>query len=304
MSKRTPIIESTMINHCQDNTEMVTIEHPLSEMWRVYRRNKSALIGLVLLSFILVLTLVAPFLYSTDPFDLAGAPTTPPGEEGFLLGTDFIGRDVLAEIIHGGKATLAVGAIAALATTILGILFGASAGYYGGRIDALLMRFTELFQVMPAILFAMVIVALFSPKLLTIALAIGLASWPGVARLVRGEFLRIKNEEFILAARSIGTGEQYLIWRVILPNVIPTLLVAATLNIGTAILFEAALSYLGLGDPSVMSWGLIISNNREYVFDCWWAIALPGLAIFITVLAISLIGDGLTDALNPRLREI
>ena len=157
---------------------------------------------------------------------------------------------------------------------------------------------------MPAILFAMVFVALFSSTLFTITMAIGLTCWPGVARLVRGEFLRIKNEEFVLAARSIGTREQYLIWLVILPNAIPTLLVSATMNIGTAILFEAALSYLGLGDPSVMSWGLIISNNREYVFDCWWAIALPGLAIFIIVLAICLIGDGLTDALNPKLREI
>ncbi len=283
---------------------MVTAEHPLREMWRVYRKNKSALLGLFLFLFVLALTLVAPYFYQVDPYELAGAPATPPGEAGFFLGTDFIGRDVLAEIIHGGKATLTVGLVAALTTTILGTIFGAIAGYYGGRIDTFLMRFTELFQVMPALLFAMVIVALFSATLFTIAMAIGLASWPGVARLVRGEFMRIKSEEFVLAARSIGTGEQYLIWLVIFPNAIPTLLVAATLNIGTAILFEAALSYLGLGDTSVMSWGLIIGNNREYDFDCWWAIALPGLAIFIVVLAICLIGDGLTDAINPKLREI
>ncbi len=288
----------------QKDDTTVSTEHPLREMWRVYRKNKSALLGLLLFLFVLALTLVAPYLYRVDPFGLAGVPAIAPGESGFILGTDYMGRDVLAEIIHGGKATLAVGAVAALATTILGTFFGAMAGYYGGKMDTYLMRFTELFQVMPAILFAMVIVALFYPTLFTIAMAIGLASWPGVARLVRGEYLRIKNEEFVLAARSIGTGEQYLIWLVILPNAIPTLLVAATLNIGTAILFEAALSYLGLGDPSVMSWGLIISNNREYVFDCWWAIALPGLAIFVTVLAISLIGDGLTDALNPKLREL
>ena len=293
-----------MAKNSPKDDSMVAPEHPLREMWRVYRKNKSALLGLFLFLFVLALTVVAPYFYRVDPFGLAGAPAIAPGESGFFLGTDYIGRDVLAEIIHGGKATLAVGAVAALATTILGTLFGAMAGYYGGRIDTSLMRFTELFQVMPAILFAMLIVALFYATLFTIAMAIGLASWPGVARLVRGEYLRIKNEEFVLAARSIGTGEQYLIWLVILPNAIPTLLVAATLNIGTAILFEAGLSYLGLGDPSVMSWGLIISNNREYVFDCWWAIALPGLAIFITVLSISLIGDGLTDALNPKLREL
>jgi peptide/nickel transport system permease protein len=273
-------------------------------MWRVYHNNKSAMLGLALFVFVLVLTLVAPWFYQKDPFELAGIPNVSPGGPDFLLGTDYIGRDLMAEIIHGGKATLAVGAVAAMTTTLLGTLFGALAGYYGGRIDTYLMRFTELFQVMPAILFAMVIVSLFSPTLLNIALAIGLASWPGVARLMRGEFLRIKKMEFVLAARSIGTSEPYLIWCVILPNAIPTLLVAATLNIGTAILFEAGLSYLGLGDPSVMSWGLIISNNREYIFDCWWAIAIPGLAIFITVLAISLVGDGLTDAINPKLREI
>ena len=280
------------------------VTHPFVEMIRVFRKNKSAVLGLFLFLFIIILTMVAPFFYTVDPFEMAGPPAIPMGEDGFLLGTDYIGRDVLAEIIHGGKATLMVGSAAALTTTILGTLFGSLAGYYGGRVDTLLMRVTELFQVMPAILLAMVIVSLFNPTLMTIALAIGLASWPSVARLVRGEFLRIKKEEFVMAARSIGTGESYLIWRVILPNAIPTLLVAATLNIGTAILFEAALSYLGLGDPSVMSWGLIISNNREYVFDCWWAIGIPGLAIFITVLSISLIGDGLTDALNPRLREI
>jgi len=283
---------------------VVTAQHPLREMWRVYSKNKSALLGLFLFLFVLALTLVVPYFYQVDPYELAGVPATPPGEAGFFLGTDYIGRDVLAEIIHGGKATLAVGLAAALTTTVLGAIFGAIAGYYGGRIDTFLMRFTELFQVMPALLFAMVIVALFSASLFTIAMAIGLASWPGVARLVRGEFMRIKSEEFVLAARSIGTGEQYLIWLVIFPNAVPTLLVAATLNIGTAILFEAALSYLGLGDTSVMSWGLIICNNREYVFDCWWAIALPGLAIFIVVLAICLIGDGLTDAINPKLREI
>lgn len=284
--------------------EMVTVENPLREMWRVYKKNKSAMLGLWLFSLAMFITFVAPFLYQVDPFAMAGMPSILPGQEGFFMGTDYLGRDVMACLIHGGKTTLAVGGAAAGTTMILGTIIGSLSGYYGGRIDTFLMRVTEFFQVMPALLFAMVIVALFSASLYSISLAIGLASWPGVARLVRGEFLRIKNEEFVLAARSIGTGVQYLIWRVILPNAMPTLLVSVTLNIGSAILFEAGLSYLGLGDPEKMSWGLMISNNREYIFDCWWAIALPGLAIFITVLAISLIGDGLTDAFNPKLREM
>ena len=296
--------EQVMDKNNKTELAMVTAENPLHELWRVYKRNKAAMFGLWLFVLAMFVTFVVPFLYPVDPFAMAGMPSLPPGQDGFFMGTDYLGRDVMACLIHGGKTTLAVGAAAAGTTMILGIIVGSLSGYYGGRIDGFLMRVTEFFQVMPALLFSMVIVALFSSSLYTISLAIGMASWPGVARLVRGEFLRIKNEEFILAARSIGTGVQYLIWRVILPNAMPILLVSVTLNIGSAILFEAGLSYLGLGDPEKMSWGLMISNNREYIFDCWWAIALPGFAIFITVLAISLIGDGLTDAFNPKLREM
>ena len=171
------------------------------------------------------------------------------------------------------------------------------------RPDVLLMRFTEFFQVLPALLFAMVLVTLFSPSLTMIAIAIGVVSWPQTARLTRAEFMKIKNLEYVTAARAIGAKNGRIMWRVILPNALPPLIVSATLTVGVAILFEAGLSFLGLGDPNTMSWGLMIGSNREYILQAWWPVTFPGVMIFLTVFAVSLIGDGLNDAFNPKLRE-
>lgn len=273
------------------------------EAWRMFRRNKAAVAGLVVLAAILLMTLVGPSLYPVDPFGIVSAPLMPPGEEDAPLGTDYLGRDILAGIIHGGKASLTVGVIAAALTMSIGVTLGALAGFYGGRVDRLLMRITEFFQVLPPLLLAMAIVTLFSPSLMTVAVSIGIVSWTSAARLTRAEFLRIRNLEYVTAARSIGARNRRLIWRVILPNALPPLIVSATLTTGVAILFESGLSFLGLGDPNVMSWGLMIGGNRNYMLDAWWAATIPGLAIFLTVLSISLIGDGLNEAFNPRLRE-
>ncbi len=285
-------------------TPIPKVESPAREAWRMFLRNKSAIIGLVLLSTIVVITFVGPYVYVIDPFDIIWAPGTPPLEEATApLGTDHIGRDILAGLINGGAPTLAVGASAALLTVLIGITVGAFAGYYGGLVDEALMRVTEYFQVLPSLLFAMVLVTLFTPTLTTVAVAIGVVSWPQTARLTRAEFLRIKELEFVKAARAIGADDGRIIWRVILPNALPPLIVSATLVIGVAILFEAGLSFLGLSDPNVMSWGLMIGSAREYILESWWSVTFPGVAIFLTVLSVSLIGDGLNDALNPRLRE-
>jgi len=284
--------------------DFVPVEHPLKEMTRMFFRNKTAVFGLGLLLFIISMAFLGPLLYGTDPFDMVSAPMLPPGDEGLLLGTDYLGRDILAGIIHGASATLTVGAAAALCTIFIGVALGAAAGFYGRWLDNVLMRITEFFQVLPPLLFAMVLVTLFSPKLSTIAISIGVVSWPGVARLTRGEFLRIREREYVLAARSIGSGNWRIVWRVILPNALPPLIVIATLIIGVAILFEAGLSYLGLSDPNIMSWGFMIGSNRDYIFESWWAVTFPGVAIFLTVLSISLVGDGLTDAFNPKLRQL
>ncbi|MGS1011837.1 ABC transporter permease [Achromobacter anxifer] len=274
---------------------------PSYEALRVFARNPSALAGVLLLAAILAVTLFGPMIMQADPFEIAGAPMTPPGADA-LLGTDYLGRDVLTGMVYGGRATLLVGVVAAVLSMAIGLTVGALAGYYGGWIDETLMRITEFFQVLPTLLFAMVLVTLFSPSLATIAIAIGVVSWPGTARLARGEFLRLKRREYVLAERVIGAGDARIIWRVILPNALAPLIVSATLAIGTAILFEAGLSFLGLGDPNIMSWGLMIGSNRPYILTAWWAVTLPGAAIFLTVLAVSLIGDGLNDALNPNSR--
>ncbi len=279
------------------------IKHPLREAARMFARNKAAVGGLFLLLGILILTLVVPFFYTVDPFDLVWAPLSPPGTENAPFGTDYLGRDILAGIVHGGSATLAVGASAALLAVIIGLSIGSLAGYYGGWVDEVLMRITEFFQVLPTLLFAMVIVALFRPSIATVAFAIGVVSWTAVARLARSEFLRIRSLDYIKAARSISSSNRRIIWLVILPNAMPPLVVQATLAVGGAILFEAGLSFLGLSDPNVMSWGFMIGSSRDYLMDAWWTVTIPGIFIFLTVLAVSLIGDGLNDATNPKLRE-
>ena len=279
-------------------------QSPLREAWRMFRRNVPALVGMAILATIILVTLYGAFVFGGDPYEIVWAPHEPPGATPeFPLGTDYLGRDLIAGLVTGGGPTLAVGAAAAALTMVIGVTLGALAGYFGGWVDNLLMRFTEFFQVLPALLFAMVLVTLFSPSLTMIAIAIGVVSWPQTARLTRAEFLKIKNLEYVTAARAIGAKNGRIIWRVILPNAAPPLIASATLTVGIAILFEAGLSFLGLGDPNTMSWGLMIGSNREYILSAWWPVTFPGLAIFLTVFAVSLIGDGLNDAFNPKLRE-
>lgn len=276
---------------------------PGRQAWRMFRQNHSALFGLGIIVAIILFSVFGPYVYTVPPREMVWMPLTPPGESDYLLGTDYLGRDLLAGLINGGRVTLTVGISAALITIVIGVTVGALAGFFGGRVDSLLMRITEFFQVLPNLLFAMVVVMLFSPSLLNIAVAIGIVSWTSTARLTRGEFMRLREMEFVKAERSIGAGNARLIWRVILPNAAPPLIVVAALSTGTAILFEAGLSFLGLSDPNVTSWGRMIGDNRPYILDSSWGVTFPGLCIFLTVLAISLVGDGLNDAFNPKLRQ-
>ena len=269
---------------------------------RQFGRSPAGVIGLVVLLAIILITLFGPMVYGIDPLDLAGAPFTPPGADAWL-GTDYLGRDILAGLIYGGRATLTVGGVAAIITIVIGVTVGAVSGFFGGAIDTALVKLTEFFQILPPLLFAMVLVTLFGQTLTTITIAIGVVSWPTAARLTRAEFLRLRNLDFVKASRAAGAGNGHLILRVVLPNALPPIIVSATLAIGVAILFEGGLSFLGLGDPNTMSWGLMIGQNRNYVLDGWWTVTFPGAAIFIAVLAISLIGDGINDAINPRLRK-
>jgi len=276
---------------------------PLSEAASMFVKNHAAVGALIVLVLIVIAAIVGPMVYTTDPFDMVWAPFSPPGAEGFLLGTDYLGRDMLAALLNGARVSIAIGLAAAFMSVFIGITIGALAGFYRGWVEEVLMRFTEFFQVLPTLLFSMVIVALFGASLPIITMAIGLVSWTSVARITRAEFLRIRELEYVTASRASGSSNVKLMLSVILPNALPPIIVQAALMVGSAILFEAGLSFLGLSDPNIVSWGQIIGSNRPYILDATFTVTIPGVAIFITVLAISLVGDGLNDALNPKLRQ-
>ena len=270
---------------------------------RMFLRNKAAAVGLVVFSLIVLVTIFGPGLYGTSANKMVSRPFLGPGSElAPPLGTDYLGRDILAGIIGGGRATLIVAAVAAAMTMTIGIVVGSLAGYFGGWIDALLMRFTEVFQVMPGLLFSMVVIFLLGPGTRNETLAIGLTLWPLAARLARAEFLRLREMEYVKAARAIGCGDLRIMFRTILPNAMPPLLVSATLTVVIAILFHSGLAFLGMVDVNTISWGSMLGKNRGYALTAWWMVFFPGIAIVVTGLSISLVGDGLQDAFNPKLR--
>ena len=277
---------------------------PFRLFWRRYQRNRAAVLGLALLVFILLLALSGPFLYPGDSWSIVARPFLWPGENSaFPLGSDSLGRDVAAGIFQGARVSLLIGVVATLAALLIGVTIGAFAGYYGGWIDDALMRLTEVFQTMPFFVFTIVIVAMFRPSIATIVAAIATVSWPAVARLVRGQFLALREREFVQASIALGMGDARIIFRQILPNTLAPVIVTASVMVGTAILTEASLSFLGLGDPNTMTWGTMIGAGRPMLRTAWYLTAIPGVAILVTVLAINLVGEGLNDALNPRLRD-
>ena len=273
------------------------------DFWKRFSRNRSAVLGLSILISVLFMAAIAGVIYPNDPFSLAGKPLSGPGLNGFLLGSDSLGRDVASGIAHGAKTSLLIGLIATLAAVFIGIIFGAFAGYYGGRTDDVLMRITEVFQTIPSFVFAILLVAIMKPSIESIVIAITVVSWPGVARLVRAEFLSLKNREFVQACHTLGMSDVRIMLREILPNCLSPIIVIGSLMVATAILIESGLAFLGLGDPNIMSWGFQIGAGRTMLRSAWWACTFPGVAILVTVLAINLVGEGLNDALNPRLRE-
>jgi peptide/nickel transport system permease protein len=258
-------------------------------------------VGLILIALVLFAAFLGPLLYPVNPFEILAKKFLPPGGS-FPLGTDYLGRDVLAGIIQGSRTSLLVGVTAAAMMMTIGIIFGALAGYHGGFIDDVLMRLTEFFQVIPSFILAMVVVALFQPTLWTIIIAISVSTWTGTARILRAEFMSLRERDFVTASKALGAKSVRIILREILPNALPPMVVNASLGVGVAILFEAGLSFLGLGDPNVMSWGYMIGSSRVYIRQAWWTVTFPGIAIFIAVLSLSLVGDWLNDFLNPKNR--
>lgn len=270
--------------------------------WRRYLRSPVAVAGLVLLALAVAAALLAPVLYPGDPLDLAGRPLRWPGEDArFPLGTDPSGRDIAAQIAHGARVSLLIGLVATAVAVTIGVAVGALAGYYGGATDTALMRLTEAFQTLPAFLLLLILVAVFGSAIETVVLAIGCVSWPPVARLTRAEFLTLRDREFVQACRALGLSDARIVLREVLPNALPPIIVYASVVMATAVLLEAALAFLNLSDPNVASWGNLIGAGRGVLRTQWYVSAIPGVAILLTVLGVSLVGQGLNDALNPRL---
>lgn len=271
---------------------------------RNYLRSPAAVIGLVLLLAIISLALTADIFFPKNPLGLAGRPLQWPfTNPAFPLGTDHTGRDIAAQIFHGARVTLLIGLVATVLAIVIGIVVGAISGYYGGVIDDILMRVTEAFQIMPNFLLLLVLVAVFGSQLETVIIAIGVVSWPPAARLTRAEFMSFRNREFVQAGRTLGLTDGALIFREILPNALPPVIVYASVIMAVAILLESALAFLNLSDPNVPSWGNLIGGGRGVLRVQWYVSAIPGFAILLTVLAVSLVGQGLNDALNPRLKK-
>ncbi|MBV8622398.1 MAG: ABC transporter permease [Herbaspirillum sp.] len=273
-------------------------------LFKRYLNNPAAVVGLLLLLAVLAAALTAGWAYPRNPLSLAGRPLQWPGDSSrFLLGTDQVGRDIAAQILYGARVSLGIGVVATAIAAVIGLVLGAVAGFYGGWIDDLLMRITEAFQILPNFLLLLVLVAVFGSEITTVVLSIGVVSWPPVARLTRAQFLALRHSEFVQAARSLGVGDIKLIFREILPNALPPVIVYASVIMAVAILLESALAFLNLSDPNVPSWGNLIGAGRGVIRVQWYVSAIPGMAILVTVLGISLVGQGLNDALNPRLHR-
>lgn len=285
------------------------------DAWRRFRRHRLAMAASAVLLVMIVICVLGPFVYTPSPtrIDFSKA-LLPPGAQHWM-GTDDLGRDVLARIMLGGRISLAVGIAAMLVAMSVGVLVGATAGYWGGRIDNILMRITDLFLALPVVPLLLLLIFLFRDRLRQlmgpemgifwlIIFVIGILNWMTVARLVRGSFLSLKQREFVEAATCIGVSRPAIMFRHILPNTMGPIIVAATLSVGSAIITESVLSFLGLGfPPDTPTWGRLLYDGQNYLAMAPWMVLFPGFFIFLTVLSINFMGDGLRDALDPRQRQ-
>jgi peptide/nickel transport system permease protein len=272
--------------------------------WRALKRNRLALAGGAIVLCLFVLAVAAPMLAPWDPHRLDIRKILDPPSRSHWLGTDQLGRDVLSRMLYGARVSLAVGFVSVGIATALGIILGATAGYNGGAVDGFVMRLVDLMLVFPRFFLLLAVLAFLKPSIWTIMAVIGLTGWMGVARLVRAEFLALKEREFVVWSQSIGASAFRIIWRHILPNAMAPVLVAMTLGIPAAILTESGLSFLGLGvQPPYATWGNILNEGKDTIELAWWMSVYPGLAILVTVLSYNLLGEGIRDALDPRLRQ-
>jgi len=270
---------------------------------RIFRGRPMAVGGAVV---IVILFLISVFAFLLAPYDPGKTDVSlklkSPSSRNYV-GTDQLGRDVFSRMLHGSRISLSVGFVAVAISILIGILVGAVAGYYGGWVDTILMRFVDTMLCFPSFFLILTIVALLGPNIFNIMIVIGITSWMGTARLVRAEFLSLRERDYVQAAKALGAGDRRIMLRHLLPNALAPVFVSATLKVASAILIEAGLSFLGFGvQPPAPSWGNILTEGRTYIFDAWWLTVFPGIAILITVLSFNLLGEGLRDALDPRLR--
>ena len=275
-----------------------------TNFWRELLRNKLAVAGGVVVMVLFVISFLAPFISPYDPEQINVEDILLPPGSNHLFGTDELGRDVFSRVVFGARISLKVGFVAVGIATVVGVFLGSIAGYYGKLADSIIMRFVDIMLCFPTFFLILAVVAILEPSITNIMIVIGLTSWTGVARLIRAEILSLKNREFILAAKSIGANDIVIIVRHILPNAMAPVLVSATLGVAGAILVESALSFLGIGvQPPTPSWGNILTSGKDNIELAWWLSLFPGFAILVTVLGYNLLGEGIRDAIDPRLRR-
>lgn len=271
--------------------------------FRKFTGNRLAVSGLAVISLLFTVSVAAPILAPYDPADIDVKQILMGPSKAHILGTDQLGRDVLSRMIWGSRISLKVGFVAIGIATTIGIVFGAISGYYGGWIDNIMMRFVDIMLCFPTFFLILAVIAFLEPSIWNIMVVIGITGWMGIARLVRAEFLSLKEREFVLSARALGASDIRIIFRHILPNAMAPVLVSATLGVAGAILTESALSFLGIGvQPPTPSWGNILTAGKDNIEIAWWLSFFPGLAILITVLGYNLLGEGIRDSLDPRLK--
>jgi peptide/nickel transport system permease protein len=275
----------------------------IKNFWRHFKKNRLGVGGLVIIVIVFFIAIFASLLSPYDPGKTDVSLKLKPPSLQHYLGTDQLGRDVFSRMLYGSRISLSVGFVAVGISILIGILVGAMAGYKGGWIDSLLMRFVDIMLSFPSFFLILTVVAILRPNIYNVMIVIGITSWEGTARFVRAEFLSLRERDYVQAARALGVKDRRIIFRHILPNALAPVFVTASLGVASAILVEAGLSFLGFGvQPPAPSWGNILTEGRTYIFDAWWLTVFPGLAILITVLSFNLFGEGLRDALDPRLR--
>lgn len=271
-----------------------------TRLWARLARQPNALVGAAIVLALLFIAITADRLAPYDPFAISHDVLLPPSAV-HPLGTDDLGRDIYSAVLHGARVSLLVGFVSAATATVIGTLVGCVAGYVGGLVDDGLMRVTELFQIVPRFFLALIVVAMLGSSIWIVVLLLGLTYWPGTARLVRAQVLTLRARDYVLAARAVGVRDEAIMLRHVLPGALPPVITQAALSVGGAILIEAGLSFLGLGDRNVVSWGALLNDAQQFVRQAWWMSAFPGLAITLTVLGLNLLADGLNDAWDPRL---